>query len=291
MRFFSVIAIVLVCTCVGEAFAQAPRYEPYGAWRGRIRYVEGPYRTRTRIRWGGGLTPVGGQVLMHLGTVAGNVAGDYLGSGGQGSDAAGDVPRNAELDPRLAPTITAIADENVRMLQALNEVRSLPAVNLPPVNFTAVQPETPVVDGNPPDENSDPAPVPGLTEKFLQWNTAYEAIESARKEIGKDFHIAAKIAESNQDVDAAKAAKAKQAIGLDVFKDILVPVGSFESTPQQFESSFSAAMEKLPSLKQQLADYVRLGKEIVTGTQARPDRLERIDRAQAFLDQISTVQP
>ena len=53
--------------------AQVPTYQPYGAWRGRIHYVKGPFRTRSTIRWGNGITPVGGQVLMHGLTTAGNI--------------------------------------------------------------------------------------------------------------------------------------------------------------------------------------------------------------------------
>jgi hypothetical protein len=56
---------LLVVGLAAPAVADAPVYAPYGAWRGRIRYVEGPWRTRSFIRWGAGITPTGGQVLMH----------------------------------------------------------------------------------------------------------------------------------------------------------------------------------------------------------------------------------
>ncbi len=63
-------AVLALCE---TASAQPPVYQPYGAWRGRIRYVEGPWRTRTTIHWGNGVTPTGGQVLIHGLTAAENV--------------------------------------------------------------------------------------------------------------------------------------------------------------------------------------------------------------------------
>jgi hypothetical protein len=66
-------AVTVLTICCMVAVADVPDYQPYGAWRGRIRYVEGPFRTKTRIHWGNGVTQVGGQVLMHGLTVAGDV--------------------------------------------------------------------------------------------------------------------------------------------------------------------------------------------------------------------------
>ena len=66
MRTSPGICVGVFCACailVGEVSAQ-PTYQPYGAWRGHIRYVEGPHRTKEKIRWGGGLTPTGGAVLV-----------------------------------------------------------------------------------------------------------------------------------------------------------------------------------------------------------------------------------
>lgn len=70
--FVVVFVNILASGCM-DAVADVPEFQPYGAVRGRIRYVEGPFRTKTRIHWGNGLTEVGGQVLMHGLTVAGNV--------------------------------------------------------------------------------------------------------------------------------------------------------------------------------------------------------------------------
>jgi hypothetical protein len=75
-----VTAAVFLMVCE-PVFAQAPTYAPYGAWRGRIRYVEGPWRTRSTIHWGNGITPTGGQVLIQGLTSAENVFTnpDFLG--------------------------------------------------------------------------------------------------------------------------------------------------------------------------------------------------------------------
>jgi hypothetical protein len=47
-----------------SARAEGPSFAPYGAWRGKVRYVAGPHRVKERVRWGNGVTPVGGQVLI-----------------------------------------------------------------------------------------------------------------------------------------------------------------------------------------------------------------------------------
>lgn len=108
-------AAAVIAALASAAAAQPPIYEPYGAWRGRIRYVEGPRRVRTRIHWGSGITPVGGQVLMHLATVAGDVATDpnFL------SAVAG---RDSELDPALVQAIDAVDLRNDSLRSELNRV-------------------------------------------------------------------------------------------------------------------------------------------------------------------------
>jgi hypothetical protein len=54
-----------------------------------MRYVEGPHKVKERIRWGNGVTPVGGQVLMQGIAVVGEVYG-------------GSAPASASLAPRSA---------------------------------------------------------------------------------------------------------------------------------------------------------------------------------------------
>jgi hypothetical protein len=60
----TIVTVVLLIAASDSVYAQPPTYAPYGAWRGRIRYVEGPWRTKSTVRWGNGITPVGGQVLI-----------------------------------------------------------------------------------------------------------------------------------------------------------------------------------------------------------------------------------
>ncbi len=122
------------------ARGEAPRYEPYGAWRGRIRYVEGPRRTRTHIRWGNGITPVGGQVLMHFATVAGNVATNenFLNTVAPGL-------RNAEVDADLVAAVNGLGTTNDELLKSLNELRQRADVNLPVLVFPAAPAGTPQV--------------------------------------------------------------------------------------------------------------------------------------------------
>jgi hypothetical protein len=47
----------------GPASAQSP-WPAYGARRGHIRIVQGPFRTVYRIHWGNGLSPEGAAVLL-----------------------------------------------------------------------------------------------------------------------------------------------------------------------------------------------------------------------------------
>jgi hypothetical protein len=80
-NLISLVTAALLLMVCEPVFAQAPTYAPYGAWRGRIRYVEGPWRTRSTIHWGNGITPTGGQVLIQGLTSAENVLTnpDFLG--------------------------------------------------------------------------------------------------------------------------------------------------------------------------------------------------------------------
>ncbi|MCL4204521.1 MAG: hypothetical protein KJ000_18705 [Pirellulaceae bacterium] len=127
-----------VLLLVGDtAFAQAPTYAPYGAWRGRIRYVEGPWRTRSTIHWGNGITPVGAQVLIQGLTSAENVLTnpDFL------SKLSGlrDAEADKEAEARDADIRTAIEDihaRNVDIRKHLNE-KVLERWNLKP---TEVEP-------------------------------------------------------------------------------------------------------------------------------------------------------
>jgi len=102
-------------------------FVPYGAWRGNIRYVRGPFRTKETMRWGNGITPTGGMVLMHGLTVAGEV---FAGAGALSKDAdvfAKETPSPATVESEQFTD--AVGDSKVT-LEALskdlaNQVNSL----------------------------------------------------------------------------------------------------------------------------------------------------------------------
>lgn len=294
--FCSLFMIMIALGLASDAFGQAPRYEPYGAWRGRIRYVEGPYRTRTRIRWGGGLTPVGGQVLTTFATVAGNVATDpnfWSGvAGAGGASGTADPTRDAELNPQLIETINGVQEENRRLLGALNEIRALPSVKLQPLQFVAVQPPVLPADSAP---GTTPAPdgaaAPGTTERIVAWNKNFEAIEAKRKEIGRDLNAATKIAETaGIDIDPAKAASAKQAAMLSVFGDALMQADALPITPEQFDKSYAAAAQGIMELKALLTSYIETGRQLIRDSLATPERQEKIKQAEDWLAQCQMIQ-
>lgn len=138
--YLRLLTAMLFLLTTSIASAQPPLYEPYGAWRGKIRYVEGPHRVRTHIRWGGGITPTGGQVLMHLGTVAGNVLTNeiFLNSAMGGM-------RDAEIDPLLQQQVAQVASKNQALLTDLNAIRA--DLSLAPISFASA-PAPVVATGN-----------------------------------------------------------------------------------------------------------------------------------------------
>jgi len=48
------------------AAAQFSGYPAYGAWRGRASTVIGPHGARSRVRWGGGITPQGAAMVQNI---------------------------------------------------------------------------------------------------------------------------------------------------------------------------------------------------------------------------------
>jgi hypothetical protein len=108
-----------IVTVSGElANATPPSFAPYGASRGRIRYVEGPWRTRSTIHWGNGITPTGGQVLISGMQVAGEVlTSESFWSGAIGRDS----EKEAASAEALRKNIDAIATANSTMRNELNK--------------------------------------------------------------------------------------------------------------------------------------------------------------------------
>lgn len=135
LRASTVVNCLLICGVLSSmAAAQGPPiYQPYGAWRGKIRYVDHQNGIRTRIKWGNGITPTGGQVLGQLITVAGQVASDVAGSG---------TTKGAEPNPEIASLNQQLATNNQALLAQLNEVRKI--LDVPPVAFQEPPPVPPV---------------------------------------------------------------------------------------------------------------------------------------------------
>jgi hypothetical protein len=117
--------VLLLCL---DAIAAAQSIVPSNAWRGRVRRVEGPFRTVERAHWGSGITPVGGQVLIQGLNVAGSVLTnpDFLSNVLRPRDAeplgeseAGRLireieTRNSELDSSISALLGKIGGVPVR---------------------------------------------------------------------------------------------------------------------------------------------------------------------------------
>lgn len=221
------------------AQAEAPRYEPYGAWRGRIRYVEGPRRTRTHIRWGNGITPVGGQVLMHFATVAGNVATNenFLNAVAPGL-------RNAEVDADLVAAVNGLGTKNDELLKSLNELRQRADVNLPVLAFPAAPAGTPQVGLG----NGRVIDQALLTQRDLHLETLTKNIPNLAAQI---FHAAA----TADNVVEAMPAQQTQRAALRTFSDA------------SFVQDIAPPMTLMPpATSEQFAEAIKSIKELQTAT-------------------------
>ena len=117
MRSITTTLLLLIATCPAAFLhADGPSFAPYGALRGRVKYVEGEHRTRERVRWGNGLTPTGGQVLIHGFSAASNIFGDRGDSGSLDSRGAINHAGRIEAYRRLGA-------ENKSILTKLNATR------------------------------------------------------------------------------------------------------------------------------------------------------------------------
>lgn len=145
--FLLVLVIVSACETVS---AQIPTYAPYGAWRGRIRYVQGPFRTRSTIHWGNGITPTGGQVLMTGMTTAGNVLTnpDFLDKITSLRDAEADKAGN-----EISTTVNRIRAINADLRKNLNET-VLSKVGLDPSPLELSDNSSLTTDPGPPQDGS-----------------------------------------------------------------------------------------------------------------------------------------
>lgn len=137
-RFIDVMMWILVSTFVTQgAFGDPPQIAPYGAWRGRMRYVEGPHKVKERVRWGNGITPVGGQVLMQGIAVAGEVYGGSA-TGGASLDARSASDHDGKLD--FWKQQSAAREQLTTNLNVIRSRNSLPSIEkLESVNAVAAQ--------------------------------------------------------------------------------------------------------------------------------------------------------
>ncbi len=256
------------------AMAEAPRYEPYGAWRGRIRYVEGPRRVRTHIRWSNGITPVGGQVLMHLATVAGNVATNenFLNAVN---------PIRREADPQLVSAVNQLGEKNKDLVKALNAVRTRPDIKLSElvlkVDVAAV---TPPPNGG--------GPMSDATALLSQRDSFLASIQKNRTELGTQIHHAAA---TGDNVVAASAPQQTQRdllkafLAKDIIKDIAAPV------PLAPPTTLAAFDESIKSIKLLSAATIGVLKDAINvdGQLLQADPTADEDSKKAMQAEIETL--
>lgn len=68
LRLAAPLAVLGWLCIVDIAAAQFSGYPAYGAWRGRASTVVGPNVARSRVRWGGGITPQGAAMIQGIAT-------------------------------------------------------------------------------------------------------------------------------------------------------------------------------------------------------------------------------
>lgn len=175
-------------------YAQGPSFQPYGAWRGRIRYVEGPHRTKQRIHWGSGITPTGGQVLMHGLTVAGDVFTnpDFLSKL---------APRSPSDQTSIDNEWNAIRATDDNLLKELNELRS--TAKLKPVEFPS--------DAVAQSITQSPAATPSADDGFTNATNAFDAAYGKVKDETAKLKVAVADYKRKVVADAPFLAKIKSA--------------------------------------------------------------------------------
>jgi hypothetical protein len=277
------IGVVVLAICGGAAprrgLADPPMYEPYGAWRGRIRYVEGPRRTKTHIRWGNGITPVGGQVLMHLATVAGNVATDenFLNAVAPGI-------KSAELDAELVSTVSGLDAKNKQLLDRLNLLRKQPNINLPALAFPV---DTQPVTGTNVVQDSS-----GLTALLSEKEGYQLSFDKFRPDLVSQIHNAAAmistVVDGNQD-------QAKKLAALQAFRDKSFMAGINPPTPPRppttgpgFDQSIKDINDLKKSMLEVLAQLVDVNERIIKADPTSD--AERVKELRAEIDELKQFQ-
>lgn len=112
-------------------------YPAYGSSRGKIRYVDGVFRNKQRIRWGNGVTDNGVQVMQDFFAAAGQILPVVLQREAQAPGEQEDiVPREVFEDARrtdedLQSKAAAILNENRQLAQRLGitSLSTIPATD------------------------------------------------------------------------------------------------------------------------------------------------------------------
>lgn len=285
MRAWHFALMTIVVMGLGsKALAQPPA--PYGAWRGKIHYVEGPYRTRMHVRWGGGITPVGGQVLMHLGTVAGNVATSPDFWGGMGG-----LPgpaRDAAPSPALLAAVADVQAQSPALFAGLNEVRR--EVGLQPILPPAPPPMGPPTGGPGPVNGGPPADA--ITARLLQWNQHVDEIEELRTHLAQQIDIALKIGDMlGAEADAARVATLEDLKTKSVVRDVVTPLGAVEPSTEAFEQAYQQIAADVERLIPMLQACVEQGHALfrLDSSLRRPEREANVENCQRWLDECRQV--
>ena len=136
---------------LGEARADQPfyYYPAYGAHRGKIVNRQGPFVSRQKVRWGGGLTPYGAQVIGDAITAFAPIVGGFIGKEAEVADKSADERAALELCESYAAELRRANDLLVRSAMLLGHDLSSPPRGAP--GGPVVPPPVPVV----------PPPAPG----------------------------------------------------------------------------------------------------------------------------------
>jgi hypothetical protein len=254
---FSLLAITLVALQCGfvtsVTLAEPPIYEPYGAWRGRIKYVEGPRRTRTHIRWGNGITPVGGQVLMHLATVAGEVATNE-------NVLNAVTGREAEINADIVRDVAKANEMNKGMLDKLNAIRTRTDIGLPAIEFRSTTNLEVSESSGAPEVGGSSGKEAELARK--KWNERKKAVEDRQTQL---LILVVPAAETANQVVASNANALKQWNVLKEFRNsskvlATAPPGQVGASPANLEA-FNTAVKKV---SEDLPTFITLLEEAQT---------------------------
>jgi hypothetical protein len=274
------IVILVLLACEAPSRGEPPLYAPYGAWRGRIRYVEGPHRVRTHIRWGGGLTPTGGQVLMHVATVAGNVATNenFLNAvtGGDG--------RGATLDPEIASLNTSIEQGNRELREELNPL--LKQLGLKEI------PEPSYAGGGPGNQIVDEIPKKPITELRQKHTEKYIATQTLRGRIRSQIDVAITAGDqlTNPDEKHKKLLEALKSAAV-AFQDATIPspLPAVDDTVTAFDKAIADINANLAALQRNAEQLITDGNALIGRDPSQATRIQpRIVEAQGWKTEAET---